>query len=536
MKGLSATAGIPAFSIMEKEEDGCGATTDADMAEVGLLSDQSEDNDGECDFDGFVTVGPGGKRRIVSPQKQRPTKLNRLGPETLQMDIGHSITSRTNSRSPTRFNHTLDFNNRHSLTFIIKPIEHDAKLSGNPIKIAQAFKSEPFSLLDCKTLRINPRRNIIAVEVNSITSDLEQTILQTTKFGEFKVSIYHPKAGTQTMGVIGPIDQSVDTGELLSMLDMPPNHKAINIVRLPKFTEGTKSESAVVRITFEGQELPSSVYIGMLKFNVKPYSHPPCRCYNCQRFGHLASGCNAKKKCLVCAGDHSVSECPGTNPTKCANCSGNHKASYHLCPTWLKFKKKTDPQTGNTAPEVQPSKDTNNNHRNISSLNTITVEAEVHNTQGSYTETTYASKARGAASVTAQAAQPADSSVLLEAIKESQKNIIREINQTFDEKLGEIKSSLSREIDRKIKESNIKIVKLLQEVLATKFDAQKKATEIDPVIRNLYGEDMWGSLIAQINPIQKENDKPTTVKPTAPTGKPAGGKKDRFTFKKINPS
>ena len=238
----------------------------------------------------------------------------------------------------------------------------------------------------------------------------------------------------------------------------------------------------------------------------------------------------------MCRYDHSVSECPGTNPTKCANCSGNHKASYHLCPTWLKFKKKTDPQTGNTAPEVQPSKDTNNNHRNISSLNTITVEAEVHNTQGSYTETTYASKARGAASVTAQAAQPADSSVLLEAIKESQKNIIREINQTFDEKLGEIKSSLSREIDRKIKESNIKIVKLLQEVLATKFDAQKKATEIDPVIRNLYGEDMWGSLIAQINPIQKENDKPTTVKPTAPTGKPAGGKKDRFTFKKINPS
>ena len=106
------------------------------------------------------------------------------------------------------------------MTFIIKPSEHSANLSftKNPIKLARALKEEPFSNLDRKNVRVNQRRNLIAIEVNSINDSLKEQILSTKSFAEVEVQVYIPKSEIQVMGVIGPIDQSVTMDELRELL------------------------------------------------------------------------------------------------------------------------------------------------------------------------------------------------------------------------------------------------------------------------------------------------------------------------------
>ena len=60
----------------------------------------------------------------------------------------------------------------------------------------------------------------------------------------------------------------------------------------------------------------------------------PLRCYKCQQMNHIASGCTGPRRCLLCAGPHDKSECPGSGGSKhlCANCGGPHSASARECP------------------------------------------------------------------------------------------------------------------------------------------------------------------------------------------------------------
>lgn len=71
----------------------------------------------------------------------------------------------------------------------------------------------------------------------------------------------------------------------------------------------------------------------------------PSRCTNCQRPNHGSYGCRLPPKCVACAGDHKSSQCSllaekrnqnkerlPQEVLKCANCSGNHVASFSGCP------------------------------------------------------------------------------------------------------------------------------------------------------------------------------------------------------------
>lgn len=67
----------------------------------------------------------------------------------------------------------------------------------------------------------------------------------------------------------------------------------------------------------------------------------PVRCYNCQTFGHGSLGCHLKTVCGLCAGEHNSAQCPikdNKEATKaCANCLGNHPASYIDCPSRAEY-------------------------------------------------------------------------------------------------------------------------------------------------------------------------------------------------------
>ena len=65
------------------------------------------------------------------------------------------------------------------------------------------------------------------------------------------------------------------------------------------------------------------------------------QCHRCQDFGHTSRRCNLKIQCVKCGQDHLFINCPQKGSAftpKCANCGGQHTASYGNCPVQLKHR------------------------------------------------------------------------------------------------------------------------------------------------------------------------------------------------------
>ena len=102
------------------------------------------------------------------------------------------------------------------------------------------------------------------------------------------------------------------------MIEVKDGNEVVSIKRLDQFKNG-KQPSRAIKIDFQEKKIPSNIRVGLLSFSVTPYVAPPLRCFRCQRLGHVASGCTAIERCLVCAGDHSVGLC-NSRILKCPNC------------------------------------------------------------------------------------------------------------------------------------------------------------------------------------------------------------------------
>lgn len=119
------------------------------------------------------------------------------------------------------------------------------------------------------------------------------------------------------------------------MIDLKWNIKGRNVIeakRLQRNREGNKEESLSVMLRFESSEvLPSKVMIGYVSFQVRAYVCAPLRCYNCQRYGHIASVCRAKKRCAHCGEEHEYGKFGSNVEAKCCNCGGAHNVAYRGC-------------------------------------------------------------------------------------------------------------------------------------------------------------------------------------------------------------
>ena len=199
----------------------------------------------------------------------------------------------------------------------------------DPISIAKSLK-DLFPNNEIKDVRINRRRNLVAVELKLPIIDNINKLLSIKNLGKWGVQGHQPASdlGTHCSGVIGPISKDVNLNELLEIQES--NIKIIHITRLPKFTNSVKQESMVIKLDFEGQELPDKVFFGCISYLVRKYNPPLIRCYRCQRPGHMASGCLSPTRCLICGGNHTKEDCIADTP-HCANCGDDHIASFRHC-------------------------------------------------------------------------------------------------------------------------------------------------------------------------------------------------------------
>ena len=72
----------------------------------------------------------------------------------------------------------------------------------------------------------------------------------------------------------------------------------------------------------------------MARIPVRSYVQKPLQCFNCWRFGHPQSKCQANQVCRHCGSKAHEGACP--TPTVCCNCKGSHSPTDKTCPSYLK--------------------------------------------------------------------------------------------------------------------------------------------------------------------------------------------------------
>lgn len=152
-----------------------------------------------------------------------------------------------------------------------------------------------------------------------------------------KFKAYIPTFNVTRMGLVRGISTDLSIEEILSSLSTPQHiGKPIKARRLnyKDTTEGNISwkPSQSVVITFEGQSLPSHIYLFFNSLPVEIYTYPTTQCFNCCRFGHTKTACRSPPRCFKCGENHSADQCPSSSPPKCFNCSGTHSAINSSCP------------------------------------------------------------------------------------------------------------------------------------------------------------------------------------------------------------
>ena len=410
----------------------------AEGMDVAILDDDVQDDENvNVDFDGFENQNDGEivddgewettnkRKRKVSAENDQSTKRreveSELGTENVlsDTDLNDSIPSNQNilmnrGRS-LGFTVTKTMKAIDGLTVIISPTGENSKsFTTNPVGLAQGLRNSPFESLVNPEIRVNRRANVVAFELKDADKNKIEALLQISKVGKWSVECYQPKNKrhpNRTCGVIRGVALSTELDELKEMMIMDNQCKILSVSRLPTFRSGSRANSLAIRIDFEETVLPSELKIGYMRYKVVPYESPPLRCYNCQRLGHKAENCTAQERCLLCAEPHNKNNCNKMEKDfKCANCNGNHPASSKKCEAIQNASKIqkliSQGHSFKQAKDLVMSQPTNHtSHMPIYSqnervktnitrehqlpiaanqLNTVIVEADVENTQGSY--------------------------------------------------------------------------------------------------------------------------------------------------------
>jgi hypothetical protein len=183
---------------------------------------------------------------------------------------------------------------------LIEPISDNvnpaAKFFGNDIAMSRGIKSSLFGQAIITEISKNINRQIVTVKLDKRSSDMVPDLLKVDNIGSWKVACRLPRAKTATYGVIGPLGQDVTDDEVMMSL----RESGCQISSATRITKGSaKVKTAMFKIAFDLPQLPDVVVLGYQRFHVKLYIDTPWQCYKCQRFGHSASVCKGKQKCVV---------------------------------------------------------------------------------------------------------------------------------------------------------------------------------------------------------------------------------------------
>lgn len=238
------------------------------------------------------------------------------------------------------------FKNKYDLKYVHlydKPyyvyIQHKDKNIGNlhPMAIGKVLYENinlPKATIEDISKMGSNRIKVILKTISDINNLIANPVLN-----EQGYIIYVPRHLTQCRGVIRGVYSQLSEDYLLRNMESKSIVKHCKrmqrkIINNEGQVEIRPTETVVV--TFEGNKLPSHIYINSVRCQVEPYIANVVQCYNCLRFGHVSDQCKSKgKTCRNCATIHE-GECE-IEKISCLHCKSSlHNSLDKKCPSYTK--------------------------------------------------------------------------------------------------------------------------------------------------------------------------------------------------------
>lgn len=213
---------------------------------------------------------------------------------------------------------------------VVQPIgseEEVRRFVGRSLELTKLLDASLFGKAGIQDVRINFTKQRITVHVRDGTA--MRGLLALNKLGPYTVQCSQPISHCEWKGVIGPIGVYTPDEELLAALREQNEVNITNVFRITKGKE--KTPTLCMKLVFDSPVLPEYIHLNYQRLKVRRFFEKPRQCFQCQAYGHVATNCKGKTKCVVCAGNHSVRECPKEGTVKCANCGQSHTASFGGC-------------------------------------------------------------------------------------------------------------------------------------------------------------------------------------------------------------
>lgn len=146
-----------------------------------------------------------------------------------------------------------------------------------------------------------------------------------------------PVFNVTRMGVIRGVPSDWTDEDVLSNITVPIGcGQILKIRRLRRKVtlNGTTDfvNTGTIVATFDGQVLPTRVYMCFTALPVELYIYPTVQCFNCCRYGHVKNQCRSTPRCYKCGQGHTGESCDKDEDDYwCCLCKGYHQAINKKC-------------------------------------------------------------------------------------------------------------------------------------------------------------------------------------------------------------
>lgn len=297
-------------------------------------------------------------------------RVSYIRPPTLVLDAtrkAESMSDEASSAKKVRVEDQNEYMNEKTSTYSLRDEEEE------DIEIECDEEADPFTLVtykkrrfegipvvfqpidETKTFwRVNP--NVVASEIVTLAKE-KVSSFRVNQDGSFSVTVsslasaksllscvqvagllvkpFIPESYIRNVGKIRHVPLQYTEEQLTEYLREAGVTSARRQTRYIRQEDGTVESRPVRSVILQfrnDRPIPERVYLGFTSHPVEEYLGPARRCYNCQRFGHLAKNCRGTRRCKICAEDHDHKDCKSIRQPKCANCNGPHTASFSGCP------------------------------------------------------------------------------------------------------------------------------------------------------------------------------------------------------------
>lgn len=188
------------------------------------------------------------------------------------------------------------------------------------------------------------------------------TVIFKFKQLEFEFYTFTPMDLRTKKLVIKGISPIYEISDILEDLNLQTDGKNINVLSISNLTRHLKNkENNTLHRTPSNKFLVyfssdsdinyitnNIIHVCDHKISWEPYIKKffATQCRRCQRYGHAASNCNQRFRCVKCTSIHAPGECKKLfeDKPRCINCNGEHSANYKKCITFINYTEKNENQ------------------------------------------------------------------------------------------------------------------------------------------------------------------------------------------------